>query len=254
MKEFVLITLDEYTSLLSSRKSFNYEKKLNSVSKDTLVQGTKPEDIKNSQIDTQDKNNSESDEDKKLCTQLNLNSRLTQAQSRKHATPDDTLADRTRTIAKTDKIVLDLLSSGLSGGKVERARQILLKVDQCSVVSIDGNSGRLMFHERDLDLTVFNFLNDLKTTTKNLNEGTLDLVRRLKLPNFLLANTHAKRVATKVAAYDSNDKEEIGGCSTAKWLRLYWANQIFVVISFTTRHSFLSSWLFRGHKNEAQKE
>ena len=150
-----------------------------------------------------------------------MNSRLTQTQGRKDATPDDTLADRTKTIAKTDKIVLDLLPSGLSGGKVERARQILQKVDQCSVVSIDGNSGRPMLHDRDLGLTVFDFLNELQTTTKNLNEGTLDLERRLKLPNFLLANTHAKRVATKLAAYDSNDKEEIGGCSTAKWLRLY---------------------------------
>ena len=220
MKKFVLITLDEHTSLLSSRNSFNHEKKLGSESKDTLVQGTNPEDIRNSQTDTQDKSNSET-EDKKLCTQLILISRLTQTQGRKDATPDDKLADRTKTIAKTDKIVLDLFSSGLSGGKVERARQILQKVDQCSVVSIDGYSGRLMLHERDLVLTVFDFLNDLQTTTRNLNEGTLDLVRRLKLPNFLLANTHAKRVATEVGAYDSNDKEEIGGCSTAKWLRLY---------------------------------
>ena len=78
-----------------------------------------------------------------------------------------------------------------------------------------------MLHDRDLGLTVFDFLNNLQTTTKNLNEGTLDLGRRLKLPNFLLANTQAKRVATEVAAYDCNDAEEIGGCSTAKWLRLY---------------------------------
>ena len=150
-----------------------------------------------------------------------LNSTLTQAQSPKDATRDDTLADQTKTIEKTDKIVIDLLSSGLSGGNVERARQILQKVDKCSVVSIDGNSGRLMLQDRDLGLTIFDFLNDLQTTTKNLNEGTLDVVRRLKLPKFLLANTHAKRVATEVAAYDSNDKKEIGSCSTAKWLRLY---------------------------------
>ena len=99
-----------------------------------------------------------------------MNSRFTQAHSRKDAIPDDTLADRTKTIAKTDKIVLDLLSSGLSGGKVERARQILQKVDQCSVVSIDGNSGRLMLHDRDLGLTVFDFLNDLQTTTIKLEQ------------------------------------------------------------------------------------
>ena len=132
--------MDEYTSLLSSRYSFNHEKKMGSESKDTLVQGIKSEDIRNPKIITQDKRNSETG-DKKLCNQLNLNSSLTQAQSRKDATPDDTLANRTKTKAKTDKRVLDLLSSGLSGAKVERARQNLQKFENCSVVSIDGNSG-----------------------------------------------------------------------------------------------------------------
>ena len=78
-----------------------------------------------------------------------------------------------------------------------------------------------MLHGRDLGLKVSDFSNDLHTTTKNLNEGTLDLVRRLKLPKFLLANTHAKRVATEVADYDDNGKDEIKGCSAVKWLRLY---------------------------------
>ena len=216
MKEFVLITLDEYTSLVSSKNQVNHEKASFLASRDT----TRSEDTLQFQTDLQDKSNSEFD-DEKFCTQLNLNSRLKEAQIRKEKTSDDVLADRAKTFAKTDQIILDLLSSGLSGGKVERARQILQKVDQCNVISIDRNSGRLMLHGRDLGLTVFDFLNDLQTTTKNLNEGTLDLVRRLKLPNFLLANTHAKRVATEVADYDDNGKDEIGCCSTVKWLRLY---------------------------------
>ena len=146
---------------------------------------------------------------------------MKEAQIRKEKTSDDALADRAKTLPKTDQIVLDLLSSLLYGGKVERASQILKKADQSNVISIDRNSSRLMLHGRDSGSTVFDFLNDLQTTTKNLKEGTLDLVRRLKLPNFLLANTHAKRVATEVADYDDNGKDEIGGYSTAKWLRLY---------------------------------
>ena len=166
----------------------------------------------------QNGNTSQFDEGK-LCAQLNLNSGLAQTQKRKDATLD-TIADRTKTIAKTDKIVLDLLSSGLSGGKVERARQILQKNDQCNV-SIDRDSSRLLLHDKDLGLTVFDFLNDLQTTTKNLSETTLYLVKRLKLPTFLLANTNAKRVSTEVARYDSHEIEEVGSCSTAKWPRLY---------------------------------
>ena len=54
-----------------------------------------------------------------------------------------------------------------------------------------------------------------------MNEGTLDLVRWLKLPKFLVENTHAKRVVTEVAENDDNRRGEIGGCSAVKWLRFY---------------------------------
>ena len=80
-----------------------------------------------------------------------------------------------------------------------------------------------MLHDRDLGLTVLDFLIGLRRTTKNLNEGTLDLVRRLKLETANIFNhehTHKKGAATEVAAYDSHDKEEIGSCRSAKWLRL----------------------------------
>ena len=114
-------------------------------------------------------------DDGKLFAQLNLTFRLAETQNRKDATVDDTIADGTKTFAKTDKIVLLLLSSGLSGGKIERAQQTLQKYDQCNVASIDHNSSRLLLHDRDIGLTVFHFLNDLPTTTKNLSENTLKL-------------------------------------------------------------------------------
>ena len=100
---------------------------------------------------------------------------------------------------------------------------MLRKIDHCNEVSIDRNSGRLLLHDRDIGLQIFDFLNDLQVTTKNLSEGALDLVRRLKLPNFLLANTHAKRNATQIAQYDdkSGIDQEMETASTAKWLRLY---------------------------------
>ena len=217
MEEF-LISLDEFTCLLSSKIPVHNEQppmESKSTNLDITIQ-----DNLNACGAVQNGNTSQFDEGK-LCAQLNLNSRLAHTQKRNDATLDDTIADRTKTIAETDKIVLDLLSSGLSGGKVERARQILQKIDQCKIVSIDRDSSRLLLHDRDLGLTVFDFLNDLQTTTKNLGETTLDLVKRLKLPTFLLAKTNAKRVSTEMARYDSNEIEEVGSCSTAKWLRFY---------------------------------
>ena len=142
----------------------------------------------------------------------------------KKKTSDDALAQRAKTLARIDQFFLDLLSSGLSGGKIEQARQILQKVNQCNVISIDQKFRRLMLHGWDLSVTVFDFLNDLQTTTKNLNERNLSPVRRLKLPNFFFANTHAKRVATEIADLDNNGRDKIGGCSLAKWLRIYWAS------------------------------
>ena len=161
------------------------------------------------------KGNTSQFDEGKFCAQLKLISRLAQVQKRKDAALDDTIVDRTKTLAKRDKIVLDLLSSGLSGGKVERARQFLQEIDQCIVVAINRDSSRLLLHDRDLGITVSDFLNDLRTTTKNLSGTSLDLVKRLKLPTFLLANTNAKRVSTEVERYDSNEIEKVGSCSTA---------------------------------------
>ena len=48
-------------------------------------------------------------------------------------------------------------------------------------------------HNRDTGVSIFDFLYYLQTTTKLLNETTLDFIRRLKLPDFLLANTNAKQ-------------------------------------------------------------
>ena len=149
MKESVLITLDEYTCLLSSKIPVHNEQppmESKSTNLDVTIQ-----DSLNACGAVQKGNTSQFDE-QKLCARLNLNSRSAQTQKpqkRKDATLDDTIADRTKTIAKTDEIVLNLLSSGLSGGKVERARQILQKIDQCNIVSIDCDSSRLLLHDMD---------------------------------------------------------------------------------------------------------
>ena len=63
--------------------------------------------------------------DQKRCAQINLKSRLAQREKQRDATFDGAIADRTKTIAKMDKIVLPLLTLELSGGKFRRAQQII---------------------------------------------------------------------------------------------------------------------------------
>ena len=59
-----------------------------------------------------------------------------------------------------------------------------------------------MLHERMTALTLWM---TYEQAAKNLSERTLDLLRRLTLPNFLLANIYEKRVATEVVAYDGSE-------------------------------------------------
>ena len=216
-KEFVLITLDEYMSLLSLKttKSEIAKSDIANLS-ESFPQAILPNVDKRTSCEQQETNA------EKTCTQINLNSRL-QAPPKRSAPADEDISDKAKTLAKTDRIVLDLLSSGLSGGKVERSRQILQKIDQTKDVSIDSNSGRLLMHDRDVNIPIFDFLNDLQVTTKKLSENALELIRRIRIPEFLIANTNAKRVASEIAHYhEENDLDEkIGSSSTAKWLRLY---------------------------------
>ena len=116
-KEFVLITLDEYMSLLSLKTNKSEIANLS----ESFPQAILPNVDKRTSCEQQETNA------EKFCTQINLNSRL-QAQPKRSAPADEDISDKA--LAKTDRIVLDLLSSGLSGGKVERSRQILQKIDQ----------------------------------------------------------------------------------------------------------------------------
>ena len=220
-----MINLDEYACLLSSRSQVHNEQppmESKSPSADVTIQ-----DNFNACGAVQNANKLQLHEGK-LCAQLNLNSRLAQTQERNDATPDGTKADRTKTIAKTDKIVLYLLSSGLSGGKVERARQIFPKIDQKNVVSIDRDSSCLLLHDTDLGLTVFDFLKDLQTTTKNLSQSSLDLVKPLEWPLFYsptrMQNVYQQKWRAMIAMKSKNKLEAArppNGCDYTKLATLF---------------------------------
>ena len=120
MKEFVLITRDEYISSLSLKtvqnnlpQNRNLDKNLNE-SPSTDIPNISTREISNTKESVVEK---PIVEPQRLCTLMNLNSRLKGAPKR-FQPADDTLADKTKMIAKTDKIVLDLLSSGLLVAKL----------------------------------------------------------------------------------------------------------------------------------------
>ena len=148
-KEVVLITLVESMSLLSLKttKSKIAKYEIANLS-ESFPQAILPNVDKRTSCEQQETNA------EKNWTQVNLNSRL-QALPKRSAPADEDISDNSKTLAKMDRIVLDLLSSGLSGSKVERSRQILQKIDQTKYVSIDSNFGRLLMHDRDVNIPIF---------------------------------------------------------------------------------------------------
>ena len=141
-----------------------------------------------------------------------------------------TLSDAKRTedaatAVKSENNIFDLLSCGLSGGKVERAQQILRKISNSEHVSI-YISGRICLHDTDTGLAVLNFVSDIQIPTKKIDDLSLRLVRRLRLPECLIANTFAENVASEMKSGSDEDNESpfksYPGPNNehAKWLRL----------------------------------
>ena len=171
-KEFILTTLDDNSSLAAGKISND---------KHTFVN---PNDIRSRSPEICAKSNLENSIDTPRdfpraseCAQMNLKTRFGKATS--------TLSDAKRTedaatAVKSQNVILDLLSCGLSGGKVERARQILRRISNIEHVSINIISGRICLHDTDTGLANLDFLSDIQIPTKKIDDLSLDLVRRLR--------------------------------------------------------------------------
>ena len=124
-----------------------------------------------------------------------------------------TLSDAKRiedaaTAAKSGNVMLDLLSCGLSGGKVQRAPQIFGKISNKEHISINNIYGRICLNDTDTGLAVLDFFSDIQKPAKKIDDVSLDLVRRLRLPEYPLANTFAKKkLASEMKSSSNQDVE-----------------------------------------------
>ena len=224
IKEFILLTPDENSSLVAGKISNDNHTFVN------------PNDTRNRSPEICAKSNLENSIDTPRdfpraseCAQMNLKTRFGKATT-------STLSDAKRTedaatAAKSEKVILDLLSCELSCGKVERARQILRKISNSEHVSINNISGRICLHDTDTGLAVLDFLSDIQIPTKKIDDLSQELVRRLRIPEYLLANTFAKKVASERKSGSNEDAESPftsyprPNNEHAKCLRLYWSEQ-----------------------------
>ena len=154
-KKFIRITLDEYSSLVAGKISNDNQNFVNP----NHTRSKSPENC----AKRNHENSTHTPHDFPRASefaQLNLKTKFGEATT-------STLSDAKRTedaatAVKSENVILDLLSCGLSGGKVERARQILRKISNSEHVSINNLSGRICPHDTDTGLAILDFLSDIQ--------------------------------------------------------------------------------------------
>ena len=102
------------------------------------------------------------------CAQMNLKTRFGKA-TRSTLSEAKRIEDAARAV-KSDNVILDILSCGLIGGKVERARQNLRKISNSENVSINNISGRICLHDTDTRLAILDFISDIQIPTKKIDD------------------------------------------------------------------------------------
>ena len=102
----------------------------------------------------------------------------------------------TPALINIESVVDQLVSSGLSGGKLERARTILKLLNQSpDKYVVDKESGRIRCISSNLtsDSNLLDFLIHLQQPTKRLKSSDLKIVQELKVGPHIFANTYAKQ-------------------------------------------------------------
>lgn len=198
VKEFVLITQDEY-SFLKNQGSIEEVKNLDNREKQKrnfLSQFT-PEDPPIAGADKKDDNRT-LDQEQALLAQINLNSRFNETKKQTLGTKTAESATDYQLSNGTDRVLASLLQSGITGGKIERSRQILKAIQQSERVYIDDNTQNIFLDQQDTLISVTDFLNALQVNTKQLPKKLLNLVEVLRLPQYLLANTYARQTSSQI--------------------------------------------------------
>ena len=131
--------------------------------------------------------------DDALVAQLNLNSRYP---SEKEINKSSEKVNEARQ-KLSDQVLSNFLESGVTGGKVERSRQILKKIEDCERTTIDDTNHTIILHRQDTEISVVEFLSALQVNTKQLSKKILTLVEVLRLPQFSLANTYARHTSSQ---------------------------------------------------------
>ena len=191
LRDLILITHEEYISLKQQAKKPDACEKqkqhiLSNMGQDTGCLNRKEKYMEGSEP-------SQRLSEDALVAQLNLNSRYpTEKEINKSSEKVNEARQK-----PSDQVLSNLLESGVTGGKVERSRQILKKIEDCERTTIDDTNHTIILDQQDTEISVVEFLSALQVNTKQLPKKFLTLVEVLRLPQFLLANTYARHTSSQ---------------------------------------------------------
>ena len=210
LRDLILITHEEYISLKQQVKKPDAREKqkqhiLSNLGQDTDYLHRQEKDMDVSEPSKQ------SSEDA-LVAQLNLNSRYP---TEKDISKSSEKVNEARQ-KPSDLVLSNLLESGVTGGKVERSRQILKKIEDCERTTLDDTNHTIILDQQDTGISVVEFLSALQVNTKQLPKKFLTLVEVLRLPQFLLANTYARHTSSQ----NQHHIRLAAGASPSKKLKL----------------------------------
>ena len=132
LRDLVLITHDEYISLKKQEKKLDGPEKQKHQILSNVVEF--PATIDQSSVE--EKKVSEVEQaipEQTVVAQLNLNSRFLGHKKEENRLEKNQFHQK----SSSDQVLSNLLESGLTGGKVERSRQILKKIADCERTALD---------------------------------------------------------------------------------------------------------------------
>ena len=190
LRNLILITHEEYISLKQQAKKPDAREKQKQQILSNV--GQDPQHVhqeQNMNVSEPVKQLSE----EALVAQLNLNSRYpTETELLKSSEKVNESRQK-----PSDQVLSNVLESGVTGGKVERSRQILKKIEDCERTTIDDTNHTILLDQQDTGISIVEFWSALQVNTKQLPKKFLTLVEVLRLPQFLLANTYARHTSSQ---------------------------------------------------------
>lgn len=211
LRDLILITHEEYISLKQQAKKPDAREKqkqqiLSNASQDHNI--VRADGETDSTVSERPQTLSEQG----LVAQLNLNSRYPTENYLTKSSQNINVSHQ----KPADQVLSNLLESGVTGGKVERSRQILKKIEECERTTIDDTNQTIVLDQQDTGISLVEFLSALQVNNKQLPKQFLTLVEVLRLPQFLLANTYARHTSTQ----NQHQTRLAAGASPFKKLKL----------------------------------